>query len=168
MSSLFSPASRIELPAWIPSRRLCLTAGAGLVTLAIVPAVFTSTAWATPEAMTAAIAAFTDGAPVAAGRVRLDVPPLVENGNAVPLTVSAESPMTAADHVTAIAVFNEKNPQPNIATGYFGPRSGRASFATRIRLADTQRLAAVARMSDGTFWSASAEVIVTLAACLEG
>ncbi|MCZ0735349.1 SoxY-related AACIE arm protein [Phreatobacter sp. AB_2022a] len=147
----------------MPSRRFCLTAGAGLVILAVAPP-----AQATPDAMAAAIAAFTGGAPVTAGRVRLDVPPLVENGNAVPLTVSAESPMTAADHVTAIAVFNEKNPQPNVATGYFGPRSGRATFATRIRLADTQRLTAIARMSDGTFWSASAEVIVTLAACLEG
>ncbi|WP_442957082.1 SoxY-related AACIE arm protein [Phreatobacter sp. AB_2022a] len=163
MSSLFSPASRIEPAAGVPSRRFCLTAGAGLVILAVAPP-----AQATPDAMAAAIAAFTGGAPVTAGRVRLDVPPLVENGNAVPLTVSAESPMTAADHVTAIAVFNEKNPQPNVATGYFGPRSGRATFATRIRLADTQRLTAIARMSDGTFWSASAEVIVTLAACLEG
>ena len=163
MSSLFSPASRIELPGRTPSRRLCLTAGAGLALLAVAPA-----ARATPDAMATAVAAFTGGVPVTAGRVRLDVPPLVENGNAVPLTVSAESPMTAADHVTAIAVFNEKNPQPNVATGYFGPRSGRATFATRIRLADTQRLTAIARMSDGSFWSASAEVIVTLAACLEG
>ncbi|MGL4287656.1 MAG: SoxY-related AACIE arm protein [Phreatobacter sp.] len=147
----------------LPSRRACLTAGAGLVWLAVAPQART-----TPAEMAEAIRSFTGGDAVAVGRVRLDIPPLVENGNAVPLAVSVESPMTAADHVTAIAVFNEKNPQPNVATGYFGPRSGRAGFQTRIRLADTQQVIAVARMSDGTFWSATAEVIVTLAACLEG
>lgn len=147
----------------LPSRRACLAAGAGLVSLLVVPP-----ARAAPAEMAEAIRRFTGGDAVAVGRVRLDIPPLVENGNAVPLAVSVDSPMTAADHVTAIAVFNEKNPQPNVATGYFGPRSGRAGFQTRIRLADTQQVTAIARMSDGTFWSATVEVIVTLAACLEG
>ncbi|QCI64147.1 SoxY-related AACIE arm protein [Phreatobacter stygius] len=152
-----------ETIAVLPSRRTCLAAGAGLLSLAMV-----RPARATPDAMAEAIRAFTGGDRVTVGRVTLDIPPLVENGNTVPLAVSVESPMTAADHVTAIAVFNEKNPQPNVATGYFGPRSGRAGFATRIRLADTQQVTAVARMSDGTFWSSTADVIVTLAACLEG
>lgn len=147
----------------LPSRRACLAAAAGLVSVMVVPQ-----ARATPAGMAEAIRRFTGGDAVAIGRVRLDIPPLVENGNAVPLAVSVDSPMTAADHVTAIAVFNEKNPQPNVATGYFGPRSGRAGFQTRIRLADTQQVTAVARLSDGTFWSATVEVIVTLAACLEG
>ncbi len=101
------------------------------------------------------------------GKVKIDLPPLIENGNAVALTVSAESPMTAADHVKAIHVFTEKNPQPNVVSIYLGPRAGRASVATRIRLADSQKVVAIAQMSDGSFWSGSAHVIVTLPACVE-
>jgi sulfur-oxidizing protein SoxY len=76
--------------------------------------------------------------------------------------------MTAADHVKAIHVFNEKNPQPNVVSMRLGPRAGKASVATRIRLADSQKVIAVAEMSDGSFWSDEVEVVVTLAACLEG
>jgi sulfur-oxidizing protein SoxY len=95
------------------------------------------------------------------------VPPLVENGNVVPLTVMVDSPMSEADHVKTIAVFNEKNPQPNVAVFHLGPRCGRGNVATRLRLANSQKLTAIAEMSDGTFWSDSADVIVTLAACTE-
>jgi sulfur-oxidizing protein SoxY len=91
----------------------------------------------------------------------------VENGNAVPLSVTIDSPMTAADHVKAIHVFTEKNPQPNVASFHLGPRSGRAHVSTRIRLADTQEVLAIAELSDGSFWSARAHVVITLAACLE-
>jgi sulfur-oxidizing protein SoxY len=76
--------------------------------------------------------------------------------------------MTAADHVRRIGVFNERNPQPNVITARFGPRSGRAFLATHIRLATSQALVAVAEMNDGSFWSQRVEVIVTLAACIEG
>jgi sulfur-oxidizing protein SoxY len=110
---------------------------------------------------------FAAGAPIRPGRVRLEVPPLVENGNAVGVTVRVESPMTAADHVRRIALFNDKNPQPDIAVFHLGSRSGRAQVSTRIRLATSQTIAAVAELSDGTFWSAEANVIVTLAACIE-
>jgi sulfur-oxidizing protein SoxY len=101
------------------------------------------------------------------GKVKLDLPPLVENGNAVPLAVSVENPMTQADHVRAIHVFTEKNPQPDVVSFRLGPRAGRASVATRIRLADTQTVVAICELSDGSFWSGSADVVVTLAACLE-
>ena len=101
------------------------------------------------------------------GRIALDVPPLVENGNTVPLTVTVESPMTEADHVRAIHVFNEKNPQPNVASFWLGPRAGRAAVSTRIRLADSQSVVALCQMSDGSWWSGSAHVVVTLAACTE-
>lgn len=102
------------------------------------------------------------------GRVSLDIPPLVENGNAVPLSVVVDSPMTPVDFVRSIAVFNERNPQPHVVTAQLGPRAGQARLATRIRLATSQRLVAVAEMSDGSFWSGSADVVVTLAACVEG
>ncbi|TIN09029.1 SoxY-related AACIE arm protein [Mesorhizobium sp.] len=114
-----------------------------------------------------AIRTFTGGANVLDGRVRLDLPPLVENGNAVGITVVAESPMTEDDHVRRIAVFNEKNPEENVTVFHLGARSGRAMVSTRIRLATSQVVVAVAEMSDGSFWSSRASAIVTLAACIE-
>ena len=122
---------------------------------------------AAADDLAAAIAAFAAGAPVRAGRVELDIAPLVENGNAVPITVSVESPMTATDHVRSIAVFNERNPQRDVVVFTLGPRSGRARVATRIRLATSQRLVAVAQLSDGSYWQHGVDVIVTLAACVE-
>ena len=101
------------------------------------------------------------------GRVTLDVPPLVENGNAVPVTIIVESPMSEADHVKAIHVFNEKNPQPHVITVALGPRAGKARVATRIKLADAQRVVGIAEMSDGSFWTGEANVVVTIAACVE-
>jgi len=125
-------------------------------------------AFATREEMVAAISAFTGGATPKAGRVTLEVAALVDNGNAVPISVAVESPMTANDHVTAIAIFNERNPQTDVVKFALGPRSGKALVSTRIRMATSQKLTAVARMSDGSFWTSSADVIVTLAACIEG
>jgi sulfur-oxidizing protein SoxY len=118
-------------------------------------------------ALDAALRKVVGDAPVRRGRVKLDLPPLIDNGNSVPLAVAVESPMTAADHVRAIHVFTEKNPQPNVVSAHLGPRAGRAGLATRIRLADTGTVIAIAQMSDGSFWSDSAEVVVTLSACLE-
>jgi sulfur-oxidizing protein SoxY len=118
--------------------------------------------------MRAAIRRVVGEAPVKKGRLKIDLPPLIENGNAVALTVTAESPMTADNHVKAIHIFAEKNPQPNVIGVQFGPRAGRAMFSTRIRLADSQHVIAIAQMSDGSLWSDEIEVIVTLAACLEG
>ena len=142
------------------NRRAFLTAGLGAL-------VFVRPAHATPETMQEAIRKVVGSARVSPGRVKLDLPPLVENGNTVPLAVSVESAMTASDHVKAIHVFNEKNPQPDVVSFRLGPRAGRASVATRIRLADTQTVVAIAELSDGSFWSARANVVVTLAACLE-
>ena len=107
------------------------------------------------------------GARVRAGRVKLLLPPLIDNGNSVPLSVAVESPMTAADHVKAIHVLTQRNPLPDVVSVHLGPRAGRAGISTRVRLADTQTVVAIAELSDGTFWSDSAEVVVTLSACLE-
>jgi sulfur-oxidizing protein SoxY len=123
---------------------------------------------ATPEQTRAAIHGVVGDAPVRKGRVQLDLPPVVENGNTVSLVVAVDSAMTATDYVKTIHVFNEKNPQPYVVAAHLGPRVGKAKIATRIRLADSQTLTAVAEMSDGTFWSASTDVVVTLAACVEG
>jgi sulfur-oxidizing protein SoxY len=122
---------------------------------------------AAPQATAEAIQKVVKGATINKGKVKLDLPPLVENGNTVSMMVSVDSPMSAADHVKAIHVFTEKNPQPNVVSVQLGPRAGRASIATRIRLADTQECIAIAEMSDGSFWSDRVNVVVTLAACLE-
>lgn len=122
---------------------------------------------ATSSEMEAAIRGYADGRPVTPGRVKLDVPSLVDNGNAVPITVTVDSPMTAQHHVTGIAVFNDRNPQRDVLRATLTPRSGRAVVASRIRLATSQQLVAVARLSDGTYWSHAVDVLVTLAACLE-
>lgn len=114
-----------------------------------------------------AVRLFTGGAEIRDGRVRLDISPLVENGNAVGVTVDVESPMSADDHVRRIALFNEKNPQADIAVFHLTPRAGRARISTRIRLATSQQVIAVAEMSDGTYWARAGSVVVTLAACIE-
>jgi sulfur-oxidizing protein SoxY len=145
-----------------PLDRRTFLAGAALVS--VLPL---ASAHATPEAMTAAIKEVVGAGMIREGRVKLDLPPLVENGNVVPLTVSVESPMTPADHVKAIHVFNEKNPQPHVFSARLGPPNGKAVIATRIKLADSQKIIAIAETSSGEFWSASADVIVTLAACVE-
>lgn len=137
---------------------------AGAAAITMVPF---SAARATPESMAAAIQEVVKGAPIRDGRVILDVPPLVENGNTVPLSVTVKSAMTEADFVRAIHVFNEKNPQPHVFDVRLGPHNGKAFIATRIKLSDQQKVVAIVQMSDGTFWRASADVIVTLAACLE-
>jgi sulfur-oxidizing protein SoxY len=135
--------------------------GTGLLALAVRPA------RATPAAMQAAIAAFTGGAPVATGGVTLDIATLVDNGNAVPVSVRVASPMTAADHVRAIALFTERNPLPDVAVFELSPRNGRAEVSTRMRLATSQTVVAVAKAHDGRCFAQRVEVVVTLAACLE-
>ena len=142
------------------NRRELLVAGLGTLLL--------SPAGATPDSLRAALATFTGGAPLREGRVALDIAPLVENGNVVPVSISVSSPMTAAEHVRRIALFTSRNPQPEVLVMQLGPRSGRAEVATRMRLATSQQVLAVAELSDGTFWRQGIDVIVTLAACVEG
>lgn len=118
-------------------------------------------------ALDEAIRKVTGGVAVKPGRVILDIPPLVDNGNTVPVSVSVQSPMTAEEHVKAIHLFTEKNPQPYVMSAHMGPRAGRARISTRIRIADTGKVIAVAQLSDGSFWSHTVSVVVTLSACLE-
>ncbi|MGH6783885.1 MAG: SoxY-related AACIE arm protein [Sphingomicrobium sp.] len=151
-----------------PTRRRFLVCSGqfagGLALASLLPA---DPAKATPPQMQEAIRKVVGAAKINKGKVKLDLPPLVENGNTVSMAVAVDSPMTAADHVKAIHVFTEKNPQPNVVSFRLGPRAGRASVSTRIRLADTQECVAIAEMSDGSFWSDRVHVVVTLAACIE-
>jgi sulfur-oxidizing protein SoxY len=149
------------------SRRHVLQLAGGAAICGALPVITVRAARATPAMLASAIRDLVGEATVKVGKVKLEIPPLVENGNTVPMTVTIDSPMTAGDHVKSIHVFNEKNPLPNIGNFYIGAYAGRAQIATRIRLADSQKVVAIARMSDDSFWSASADVIVTLAACTE-
>src|SRR3954462_8319485 len=149
------------------TRRQFLGLAGGAAVVGAISVVTLRPAEATPAALASAIRNVTGGAAVKTGKVKLDVPPLVENGNTVPMTVSVERPMASEDFVKSIHVFNEKNPQPNMGNFYFGPQAGRAQVSTRIRLADSQKVVAIARLSDDTFWSARVDVGVTLAACTE-
>jgi sulfur-oxidizing protein SoxY len=101
------------------------------------------------------------------GKVRLEIAELVEHGNAGPITVRVDSPLSATDRVQEVIVFNERNPQRDVLRASFGPASGRAEVSTRIRLATSQQLVALARLADGSQWSHRVDVIVTLAACIE-
>jgi sulfur-oxidizing protein SoxY len=143
-------------------RRTVLIALGGAAVLALSPSAHAETA-----DMEAAIKAFTGGKQIAPGRVKLDVSPIVENGNSVSVGVDVDHPVTAEAHVKRIAFFNEKNPQSDVAIFHLNPRCGSNRVATRIRLATTQNLAAIAELSDGTFWMDKVEVIVTIAACTE-
>ena len=144
-------------------RGLLIGAGASgaVMLLAVRPA------GATPETMKAAIRKVIGEAKVSTGKIKLDIPPLVENGNTVAMSLTVESPMTAKDYVKTVHIFNERNPQPNVATFHLGPRAGKADISARIRLSDSQNVIGIAEMSDGSFWSHEISVIVTLAACLE-
>ena len=149
------------------TRRQFLTLAGGAALAGAVPIVSMRPAEATPAMLSAAIRNVVGEAPIHIGKVKLDIPPLVENGNTVPMMVSVESPMSPEDHVKSVHIFNEKNPQPNIGNFYLSPLSGRAQVSTRIRLADSQKVTAIAHLSDGSFWQTSVDVVVTLAACTE-
>jgi sulfur-oxidizing protein SoxY len=120
-----------------------------------------------PEDLNAALRKYTNGAPWKEQKVELDIAELVDNGNTVPITVTVNSPMVDNDHVKAIAVFNEKNPNRDVVRFVLSQECGKAEVATRMRLATTQRLVAIAHMSDGSFYTKTIEVIVTLASCIE-
>lgn len=147
------------------SRRLLLQAGAAAFAQALLvrPAAAQGN-----EDLATLVARFANGQPVQRGKVKLEIAPLVDNGNVVPLRVLVDSAMNAAEHVREIAVFNEKNPQHDVARFQLGARAGKADVSTRIRLATSQKLVALARMNDGSVWSDSVDVVVVLAACIEG
>jgi sulfur-oxidizing protein SoxY len=147
-----------------PARRRFVSALAGIAALPLMPG---RNARAAIESLAPLVTKITGGAPLREGRVQLEIPRLADNGHSVPLTVRVESPMTAADHVRSITLLSERNPRPLMATFYLGPRAGRAEVATRVRLSGTQRVLAVAQLSDGSYWSGTAEVEVTESACLD-
>jgi sulfur-oxidizing protein SoxY len=124
----------------------------------------TSAACATPAEVGALIQALVGDAPIKDGLIHLDMPVMVENGNTVAMSMSVTDPPSP---VESIHVFAEGNPLPRVAVFHFGPRSGAPSVATRMRLATSQTVIAIARLRDGTCWRDSVDLLVTLAACVE-
>ena len=115
-----------------------------------------------------ALQAILRGAAMRKGRVRLELPRVAEDGHSVPLIVRVDSPMSDADHVRRIDLVSEKNPVPLMATFFLGPHMGRAEIESRVRLNGTQRVTAIAQLSDGSFWFDAADVVVEESACLDG
>jgi len=147
-----------------PARRRFISVLAGLAAVPLLPV---RVVRAQSDPFAPLVREFTGGAPVAAGRVTVDTPRLADNGHSVPLRIRVESPMTVADHVRRVTLLSERNPRPVIATFHLGPQAGRAEVATRVRLNGSQRVLAVAHLSDGSYWSGIAEVEVTESACLD-
>lgn len=145
-------------------RQFVLLSGATALGAAF--ATLPNTAHATPEmAMDAMKALIGDVQPADGPMIKLELPEIAENGNTVPIKVSVDSPMTDADHVKAVHLFSEGNPAPEVASYRFSTMSGRAEASSRIRLAKTQNVVAVAEMSDGKFYMTKAQVKVTIGGC---
>ena len=154
-------AEENEMPITV-ARRTVLTFGVGAFALAAGARV---PAFAAKNDADELIKKFTGGKAATEGRVRLDLPEIAENGNTVPMTVSVESPMTEQSHVSDVLVVADGNPRGGMATFHFSPASGVAEANTRIRLAETQNVIAIAKMNDGSFFSASKQVKVTIGGC---
>jgi sulfur-oxidizing protein SoxY len=146
------------------NRREALTAIGG-ATMALAAVVTVGPAMASPKSAQKALAKLTGGRAVKKGRVKLKLPPIAENGNTVPMTISVDSPMTAGDYVKAIHVLADGNPTPDVASFFFTPASGKAQVTTRIRMAKTQNIIAVAEMSNGSLYQGSKNVKVTIGGC---
>lgn len=147
-----------------PARRRFITVLTGL---AVAPLWHGREAHSADAGLSPLIGKITGGAPLKEGRVALEMPRLADNGHSVPLKVRVDSPMTSADHVRSITLLSERNPRPLMAVFHLSPNAGRAEIMTRVRLNGTQRVVAVAAMSDGSYWSARSEVEVTESACLD-
>ena len=140
-------------------RRRVLVAGA-----AALPAL----SFAQPEPVVEAYKAFVAGRPVAVGRVTLDIPRISDNGNVVPVRIAVQGPFAPGKEVKSLHLFSEKNPVPQMVVFHFPAPLPRIEVESRVRLAGTQRIAAVATLADGSLLAATADVTVTLSACVDG
>lgn len=145
------------------NRRQALALGAGAMTVAVL-GVSSDPALAKNDS-DEAIKKFTGGKTPVQGKIKLDLPEIAENGNTVPMTVTVDSPMTEQSHVTEVLIVADENPRAGVATFHFSPASGIAEANTRIRLAATQDVIAVAKMNDGSFFIANKQVKVTIGGC---
>jgi sulfur-oxidizing protein SoxY len=144
------------------TRRQALGAASAAAVLAVLMPRITV---ADEAAVADAIKKLYGGKAMSDGRIKLEVPPIAENGLVVPVNIEVESPMTDADHVKAVHLFADGNPSPNVVSYRFTPASGKAAAATRMRLAQTQNVICVAEMSNGALFTATANIKVTIGGC---
>lgn len=111
------------------------------------------------------IAEFTGGKNTLEGKLTLTTPDIAENGATVPISVDVDTAMEGDDRVESIMILADGNPNPEVITFNFSKMSGEATAKTRIRLAQTQNVTAIAKMADGTFEIASNQVKVTIGGC---
>ena len=147
-----------------PNRRRVLLAATGLGAMALLAQFAARPASATPDAAKALLQSLAKGEPKE-GRITIKAPEIAENGNAVPVTVAVDSPMTDKDYVKAIHVVADGNPNPGVASFMLTPLSGKAEVQLRVRMASTQKIIALAEMSDGSLWTLAHEVKVTIGGC---
>ena len=147
------------------SRRHALSLGVGVLALGAGIGGWVSPARAAKNDAEELMKKFAGGKEPVKGRVKLDLPQIAENGNTVPMTVSVDSPMTEQSYVSEVMVLADGNPRAGVVTFHFTPASGMAEANTRIRLAETQNVIALARMNDGSVYTASQEVKVTIGGC---
>ena len=148
------------------SRREALkVSGGGALAIVAGASVFPRAASATPATAAKILSKLTGGRPTKEGRVKLKLPPIAENGNTVPMTVTVDSPMTDSDYVKTVHVVADANPGPHVASFHFTPMSGKAQVTTRIRMIKSQNVIAVAEMSDGTLYKTVRNVKVTIGGC---
>jgi len=147
-----------------PNRRRVLLAATGLGAAALLAQFAARPASATPDTAKALLQSLAKGEPKE-GRITIKAPEIAENGNAVPVTVSVDSPMTDKDYVKAIHVVSDGNPAPGVASFMLTPLSGKAEVQLRVRMASTQKIIALAEMSDGSLWTLAREVKVTIGGC---
>jgi sulfur-oxidizing protein SoxY len=147
------------------SKREFLALGGGVVALATIGGATITASAATPEEVQKRINDFTGGKEPAAGKVSLSTPEIAENGNTVPIGFSVESPMTKDNYVAAVMLVADGNPNSGVATFHFSHMSGEAAATTRIRLAKTQNVIAVAKMNDGSVFMDKKQVKVTIGGC---
>jgi sulfur-oxidizing protein SoxY len=143
------------------NRRQVMGFGAGAVAFALTGA----PALATPEDAMMAVKDFAGSSDLPSDGLTLTTPEIAENGNTVPIEVSVDSPMTADNYVESVAIYADGNPNPAVVTFHFTPASGAATAKTRIRLAKTQNVVAVAKMNDGSARMVQNEVKVTIGGC---
>ena len=148
----------------VSRRQALIVVGAGGLAaagLALLPRAALADAAAVDEAIKGLIG----GKTPRAGRITLELPQIAENGNTVPITVEVDSPMTGQDYCKTVHLFADKNPRPDVASIHFTPACGKAKASSRMRLAKTQNVVAVAEMSDGSVYTAKGEVKVSIGAC---
>lgn len=155
--------SEIVSPAVFPRRDFLKMAGAGVgaLSLSLVP----MKAEATPESVMKAVGKLIGDKAPKEGRISMVLAEIAENGGTVPVSVMAESPMTADDYVTAMHVFADGNPFPDVASYHFGPHNGKAAVSIRLRLARSQAVVAVAEMSNGAVYIGRKKIKVTIGGC---